>query len=237
MHSPIPETSNINLYREKSLHRDLKTWYLGPSDRVEVNILGKVVDIFRDNSMIIEIQTRNLSSLKHKIELFLGKTNYQIRIVFPMPVHTTVITLDKHLQEIRKRKSPKHFNPLNLFSEIIGIPHFLKNPRVSLELLLIKQTDLRCADGKGSWYRKGNSLLDKKLLSVEKQLLFNHPSDFMSILPAPLPLLFTNKLLAHTFRCNYSTAAKISYCLKKMDLIRVQQKLGNSFQYISSYFQ
>jgi len=53
----------IGTLNEKSLHADLKKWYTQPGDQLEVPLDGYYIDIVRDD-MLIEIQTRNFSSIK-----------------------------------------------------------------------------------------------------------------------------------------------------------------------------
>jgi hypothetical protein len=55
--------SGIGLLNEKPLHASLKQWYARPGDRFEVPVDGFVIDVVRDD-LLIEIQTRNFSSLK-----------------------------------------------------------------------------------------------------------------------------------------------------------------------------
>ncbi|MFX1566571.1 MAG: hypothetical protein ACFFCH_11320, partial [Promethearchaeota archaeon] len=52
---------------EHSLHSAIKHWYSLPNDEIEVNIGGFVVDITRGN-LLIEIQTKNFSAIKKKLE-------------------------------------------------------------------------------------------------------------------------------------------------------------------------
>ena len=56
----------IGLLNEKALHASLKQWYARPGDQLEVAVDGFVIDIVRDD-LLIEIQTRNFSSIKSKL--------------------------------------------------------------------------------------------------------------------------------------------------------------------------
>src|SRR6185503_11946586 len=56
----------IGLLNEKPLHASLKQWYARPGDQFEVPVGGFVIDIVRDD-LLIEIQTRNFSSIKSKL--------------------------------------------------------------------------------------------------------------------------------------------------------------------------
>ena len=50
---------------EKPLHAALKRWYAEDADRIEEPVDGFVIDLVR-NGLLIEIQTRGFSSMKHK---------------------------------------------------------------------------------------------------------------------------------------------------------------------------
>ena len=58
--------SNIGTMQERSLHAALKSWYAAPGDRLEQLVDGFIVDICRGD-LLIEIQTRNLASIKRKL--------------------------------------------------------------------------------------------------------------------------------------------------------------------------
>lgn len=220
----------INTFKEKSLHRQLKNWYAVPSDLIETPFEGKVVDIKR-GEQIIEIQTQNLSALKSKIELILKKTTCHLTIVYPLSKETTIITLNSKGIEVRRRKSPKSLDYFQIFREIVGISNHFLDPRLTLEVVIIKQLDIRCDDGNGSYHRKGVSLVDRELLSVESALNFKIPSDFKKLLPLPLPSQFTNIDFKKYYKLNYSTTSKTTYCLRKLGLIEIAGKKGRSLHF------
>ena len=56
----------IGTLRERPLHASLKRWYAEPGDRTEVAVDGYVIDLVRGD-LLIEVQTRGLSSARHKV--------------------------------------------------------------------------------------------------------------------------------------------------------------------------
>ena len=66
---------------EYSLHVELKEWYSVQGDEVEVEVDDYVIDVVKDG-VLIEVQTRNLSTIKKKLAKLIS-TN-QVRLVYPM---------------------------------------------------------------------------------------------------------------------------------------------------------
>ena len=64
---------------EHSLRSAIKNWYSLPNDEIEVNIGGFVVDVTRGN-LLIEIQTKNFSAIKKKLEKM--AMEHRVRLVY-----------------------------------------------------------------------------------------------------------------------------------------------------------
>ena len=62
--------SSIRSLNESTLHKDLKWLYSESNDQLEKNIGNFIVDIVRDDQLI-EIQIRNFSAIKNKLEVLL----------------------------------------------------------------------------------------------------------------------------------------------------------------------
>ncbi|MBF0301037.1 MAG: hypothetical protein HQK51_20175 [Oligoflexia bacterium] len=226
---PQSEINGINLKNEKTLHMDIKKWYFKSGDRLEAKIDGKIIDIVRED-LLIEVQTQNLWAMKKKYKKLID--HHKIRTVYPMAVENTVITLDKHYCNIiRARKSPKKLSYIDIFDQLIRIINYVAHKNFSLEIILIKQQDIRIDDGFGSWRRKGVSLIDKQLIEVVDKMIFETPDDYLKLLPSKLPKMFTNKQLAKEMNIPIHKITKITYCLKKMNLITILGREKRSIIY------
>ena len=75
----------IGLLNEKSLHSALKHWYAKPGDRLEFPLDGYIVDILRGDQ-VIEIQTGNFSSIKHKMRNLSCRHRVSLFILWPTNV-------------------------------------------------------------------------------------------------------------------------------------------------------
>jgi hypothetical protein len=97
--------------------------------------------------------------------------------------------------------------------------------------LLTEQDEIWRDDGQGSWRRKRWSIHDRHLLDVVGQYTFHKKEDWLKLLPANLPQPFTNKDLAAALPCRINLAQKITYTLRKIELIGMVGKKGNALLY------
>ncbi|MGV8983475.1 hypothetical protein [Clostridium sp.] len=220
----VLEQSGININNEKSLHSSIKQWYAIPGDRLEVKVDKYIIDLVREDSLI-EIQTRNFSAIGNKLRA-LVKYNV-VRLVHPIAIEKYIVTMDECEKIISRRKSPKKGKLLDLFDELIRIPDLIDEENFILEILLTKEEEIRCKDGKGSWRRKGISIVDRKLVEVVEKVAFKDKKDFLRFLPEELTEKFTNKELAKTLKITVYKARKVTYCLRKMEIIKEVGKLRN----------
>src|SRR6476660_9293966 len=93
----------IGLLNEKPLHASLKQWYARPGDQFEVPVDGFVIDIVRDD-LLIEIQTRNFSSIKSKLNKLAH--SHRVRLIYPIVQEKWIVRSANGVAAIR-RKSPK----------------------------------------------------------------------------------------------------------------------------------
>ena len=218
--------NNIGKLNESSLHSTLKFWYKKSEDQLEVPIENFIVDVVRDD-LLIEIQTKNFSTIKKKLETLLK--NHRVLLIHPIVKDKWIINICQQSNKIiRKRLSPKHRSYLDIFEELIRIPDLVSNPNLTIELLLVQIEEFRINDGKGSWRRKGWSIYDKRLVNVLEKKVFCSPIDFLMLKPSKLKPPFTNAELAYSLEKPLRLAQKMSYCLRKMGIIKVIGKSGRS---------
>ena len=174
-------TSKIGTLNEKPLHEALKRWYAQPGDLFEVPVDGFVADIVRDD-LLIEIQTRNFSAIKRKLEKLL--INHPVRLVYPIPRVKWITKLaDDGDSPVSRRKSPRRGAFEDVFYELVRLPGLLKNPNFSLELLLIEEEEVRRFDGVRGWRRRGWVTEERKLLRVADRRILNTPADMHDFIP------------------------------------------------------
>jgi hypothetical protein len=215
-------SSGIGLLNEKPLHSSLKEWYVLPGDRVEVNIDGYVIDIVRDH-VLIEIQTGSFASIKSKLINLIQ--SHRIHIVYPVAQEKWIIKqVDDEGNVEPRRKSPKKGRVEDLFGELVSFPQLMANPSLAIEVLLIREEELRRFDEKRNWRRKGWGIEERRLIEVLDRKLFEGPIDWRELIPENIRESFTAKELAKATGIRNPLAQKMAYCLRKAGVIELTGK-------------
>jgi hypothetical protein len=220
--------SGIGLLNEKPLHASLKQWYARPGDQFEIPVDGFVIDIVRDD-LLIEIQTRNFSSIKSKLNK-LART-HRVRLIYPIVQEKWIVrsaTPEGH--RVIRRKSPKRGRLEDLFWELVSIPQLLSNPNFSFEVLMIREEEVRRYDKKRRWRRKGWVLEGRQLLEVVDQRLYGGSADWLHFLPDGLGS-FTTHDLATRIDTRRDLAQKMAYCLREARIIELIGRRGRANLY------
>jgi len=227
---PPGHAKGIGTMQEGSLHASLKAWYMLPGDLSEVTVDGYLVDIVR-GELLIEIQTRNFSALKRKLKALIGR--HRVRLVFPIPKEKWIgyVAADGQAP-LAWRRSPKRGDLEDIFYELVSFPQLVRNPSFSIEILLIREEELRRRSCHRS--RKGWSTVDRRLLDVVGHISFQSPFDFLNLLPDTMRSPFTSRDLATALRLSHNLAQKMAYCLRGMGAIEVVGKRGKSLLYVTS---
>lgn len=220
--------AGIGEYNQTDLHEQLKDIYRGSSGMTEVEVDGFVVDVRLPNE-IVEIQTRHLGKLRRKI---LGlRADHSIRIVHPIPALTHLVKLSESGELLSSRRSPRRGRLEDAFREITTVADLLLHPNVHLDLVLVEITEFRRDDGKGSWRRRGVSIVGRKLERVVETRTFSNASDYLAVLPADTPPRFTNAELAERTGLRYTRIQPLTSALRKMGIISIVDKKGQAIVY------
>ena len=184
---------------ESSLHKSLKNIYAGIySGQIEVEKYNHVYDIITKKQNVIEIQTKNLSSLRSKILDTIEK-GHNIKVVHPVIVENKIELYDSENNLISRRKSPKKQNIYSIFNELTGIYDVLLNRHFSLEIIFIKMTETRMRTSENVQshnnrrrFRKNWVKTGKRLEEIIETKRFNRKEDYLNLLP-DLPETFCSK--------------------------------------------
>ncbi|MHA2027122.1 MAG: hypothetical protein ACW98U_14570 [Candidatus Thorarchaeota archaeon] len=220
---------SIGTLKERSLHASIKQLYMSSDAEAEVTVDGYVIDVIRDG-ILIEVQTRNFSKIKSKLLALLK--NHPVKLVYPIPAEKWIVRQSPDgLTELGRRKSPKRMGFIHIFDELIRFPNYLAHHNFSLEVILIQEEEIRRKDGKGSWKRRGWSIVDRRLVEVVDKRLYKNPSDFLQFIPDTLDRPFSNSDLMEALGISRRIAQRMTYCLRKMDAIKTVGKRGNAILY------
>ena len=219
-------SNHIGTLKENSLHAELKSWLIMPGDKIESPVDGYIIDIVR-GELLIEIQTQNFSAIRKKLETLLK--SHKVRLIYPIVQNKWIIGLDQNGDQITKRRlSPKHDSYVNIFEELVRIPHIMLNSNLIIEALIVNVEETRLNDGKGSWKRKGWSIVDRRLVNLIDQKIFHDPFDFLALIPKSLKFPFTNYELSKALQKSIRLARMMTYCLRKNNMLKVIGKKGNT---------
>ncbi len=224
MHTP-----HIGSLNEQPLHAALKAWYTRPGDRQEVPLDGYIIDVVRDG-LLVEIQTGNFSAIKRKLRALVR--DHRILLVYPIASEKWLLKLPREADEApQRRKSPRRGALEDLFAELVSCPRLLVEPTFSLEVLLIREEEVRRYVGPEAWRLRGWVVEERRLVEVMDRHRFDEPADLAALLPAGLPASFTTAELAEALGRPRRLAQQMAYCLRKLDLIAQVGTRGRSKLY------
>lgn len=204
----MPDIGTLN---EKPLHASLKEWCRKDGDKVEVPVDGFVVDLVRDE-LLIEIQTRDFSSMRRKFDTLLD--SHSMRLMHPVPVEKWIVRLDADGNESSRRRSPKHGIAADVCAELVSFPSLLSHPNFTLVVVLVEEEEIRHPDAKKGWRRKGFAIKERRLVDVVDTVEFHSPEDLLGLLPTGLPDPFTTADLATGLGRSRHLAQEVAYCLR-----------------------
>ncbi|MBN2043498.1 MAG: hypothetical protein JW757_00655 [Anaerolineales bacterium] len=223
--------TGIGTLQENSLHAEIIAHLAQPGDILEAEINRYRIDILHGDQ-IIEVQTRGLGKLRKKVAALTD--TYQVSIIYPIYRDKFIHKIDDQGKTISRRRSPKKGQLVDVFNELVNAPDLISHQNVSLSVMMIEGEEYWQDDGQGSWRRKNWSIVDRRLLAILHLYHFSQPINLLEILPDALPPQFTNNQLAKILRITPRLAGKITYTLRKADLIRITGKEGraNRFEII-----
>lgn len=223
-------TSNkIGTRAESGLHRILKFRYVGPEGQTEVDAAGYVADGISAEGEFIEVQIGSFAPLRQKARELASQGG--LRIIYPVIIVKYIEMLDKRGKTVYRRKSPRRGSPWDLFKALLYAPELPLIPGLRIELALVDVTEKRIRDGKGSWRRKGLSILGRELFAWHEGITLQSPKDYLRFVPFKRGEEFTTFLLAERAKIDASTARKTLNVLYKLKLVERVGKRGNSLVY------
>lgn len=237
--SPLPDApprvrgspSGIGTLNEKPLHEALKRWYAKPGDRLEAPVDGFVVDIMR-GELLIEVQTRNFSAIRRKLESLVAR--HPVRLVYPIPCEKWIARQARDGAQVSRRRSPRRGRHEDVFEELVSIPELPRSHNFSLELLLIREEEVRRHDSARCWRRRGWVTHERRLVEVVGQRTLSTPLEICAFIPSTLADPFTASDLATSLASSLRLARMMVYCLRKMGCIALVGKRAKAPLYARS---
>lgn len=206
----------IGTLGEGHLHAALKEWYRRPGDLTETDVEGFVVDLRRGDELI-EIQTRGFSKLRRKLDRLLD--HHAFRLVHPIAAEKWIRRLDASGVELSRRKSPKRGIAADVCAELASFPTLLSHPHFTLEVLLVREEEVRRPDP-AAWRRRGWGIAERRLVGILDRQALTSPPDLLRLLPDALPDPFTSADLAAALGRSRHLAREVAYCLREAGVLQ-----------------
>lgn len=220
------------MLNEAPLHASLKALYALPGDKLEVPLDGFVVDILQSDR-IIEIQTGSFGNMKRKLGRLLE--DHTIRVVYPVAHERWIIKLPIKKRDTQtRRKSPKRQGLEAVFRELVSIAALVAHPNFELELVLIREEQVRRYDGNKSWRRKGWAVDERRLIEIIDRRVILGPEDLLDMCGGAPQEQFTTAELAEANGWPRRIATMAAYCLRHCGAIEQIGKRGNAYLYTVS---
>ena len=173
---------SIGTYKEKRLHRILKSYVCENKASFEIPVGNYVADIYEDGR-ITEIQTCRFDRLLPKLEYYLSDTDLSVTVVCPIIRNKRLIRIDPETGEILRQKlSPSHGKAADLLPELYHIRQVIPNDRLKIKLMLIDAEEYRYSE-RVRYRRSGayDSELFPTALVEERDL--SSVDDFLEFIP------------------------------------------------------
>ncbi len=223
------EKNGIGTLGEKTLHAVLKNYYEPHTENHEIKVGGFVADIVGENG-VIEIQTRDFSKLRRKLENFLEFCN--VTIVYPIPQIKHLSWMDMETGELtNKRKSPKKGKIHDVIPELYKIKYALDNPRINLCLVMLEVEEIRYLNGWSKDKKKGSSRCDRIPTRLIDEVHINSINDYRVFLPQTLPNEFTSLDYSKHCKITRTVAQTALNIFTYLEIIERIGKNGNTIIY------
>ena len=210
------ENHGIGTLGEKTVHAVVKLYMEPDEDFHETPIDSYVADIFRDDR-VTEIQTGNFQALRGKLADFLPQ--FEVTVVHPIPATKTLRWVDPDTGEVvEKRKSGKHGTPQMVFPELYKIRQFLKDPHLTIVILMIDMEEIKLLDGYGHNRKNHATKYDRLPLRLVEELTLSCPEDYRMLVPLELEQ-FTSAEYAKAVRLPKHLGANAMQILYEMGVV------------------
>lgn len=219
----------IGTLSEKTLHAVLKLYYEPDEDKHEVAMSGYYADIYNDKG-IIEIQTRQLNKLRDKLSVFLQ--DYHVTVVYPLPFNKWLSWVNPDNGEVQgRRKSPRHFTEYDAFYELYKIKSYLKNPNLSINLVLMDMEEYKLLNGWNYDKKRGSTRYDRVPVGIRRIVKFDRIEDYMQLVPADLKEDFTVKDFAMAAGVSVEASRYTLNILNYLEIVKRTGRVKNGYVY------
>ncbi len=212
--------NGIGTLHERTLHLVLK-YYFAPDPACHERPLGGFVADAVTEEGVFEIQTRNLSRLKEKLQAFLPLC--PVTVVHPICAPRWILWVDENGVVQSKRKSPKKETVYTALRELYGLRDLLDHPNLRIAICETEVELYRCMNGYGKQKKVHGEHIDRVPIALHHVHLLESPVDYVRLLPEKLPAQFTAASLAAACAISTEDARFLINLLQRFSMV---QRIG-----------
>ena len=221
--------TEINSYLIKRVKESYPSHSVDGEEEHEVAMSGYYADIYNDKG-IIEIQTRQLNKLRDKLSVFLQ--DYHVTVVYPLPFNKWLSWVNPDNGEVQgRRKSPRHFTEYDAFYELYKIKSYLKNPNLSINLVLMDMEEYKLLNGWSYDKKRGSTRYDRVPAGIRRIVKFDRIEDYMQLVPADLKEDFTVKDFAMAAGVSVEASRYTLNILNYLEIVKRTGRVKNGYVY------
>jgi len=237
---------------ETSLHRMLKAHYASDESQIEVRVGSFRIDAVDQKGNLVEVQHAGLGAIRTKIAKLLE--THSVRVIKPIIANKWIHTIDaKTAEVIRKRRSPKRSNHLDVFASLLHFTKVFPHPRLTLEVPLLDVEEVRVPEKKRRVRAKQYCVVDQKIIAIHDEIVLQNTRDLWQMISMQpgfnasiivgqqthqkkrsnqkQPLVFDTAILAQWLDRPRWFAQQVAYVLHRCGVTTEAGKSGNSKLY------
>jgi len=218
----------IGALNESPLHAALKQAVAPAGARFEVELEGFVVDAVCDD-LLIEVQTRNVGALRHKLTTLLRA--HRVRLIVPVAAERWIVRREADGTTLSRRRSPKRADLLDALAALVGIPALLDHPNLEIEVVVTRDEEAREHRLGVAWRRRGWVTVERRLLAVLERHRMRGARDWLQVLPSALDEPFTTADIARGKASRRPVAQRAAFVLREAGVIAATGRVGRAVAY------
>ena len=220
--------NSIGTLNESPLHAVLKLYCEPRYELHEIDVGGYVADIANELGCI-EIQTRNFGKMKKKLSRMLQQS--VVTLVYPVAGIKWVLWIDTQTGEVTpRRKSPKKWQPADVFYELYWIRDLIAHPNFRLKVVVLELEEYKYLDGWDKTKKRNATRATRVPLDILDEIDVTCPDDLTLLLPE-LPRQFTTADVAKFGSISDSSAQKAVKLLTDLGIAERVGKKGRRYLY------
>lgn len=220
--------NGIGTLNESALHAVLKLYCEPRWELHEIEVGGYVADIANEYGCI-EIQTRNFGKMKKKLSRMLQQS--VVTLVYPVAGIKWVLWIDNRTGEVTpRRKSPKKWQPADVFYELYGIRELIDHPNFRLKVVVLELEEYKFLDGWDKTKKRNATRATRVPLDILDEIDVTCSRELTLLLPE-LPRQFTTADVAKYGSISDSGAQKAVKLLSDLGIAERIGKKGRRYLY------